>query len=200
MVSCGGDTPGWEGIPAWSSTLDAGLLHSRGAGPGCRGLASGGGRAAPQPGLPGCVCVHTCVWVCGCVHICMHGCVHMCLCVCVRVCVAGAGQLGASCLRTLWMLGGGGAGPAPRQAWDKIQRAHPCSGHPSPLQAGIRLEGTAGATGTPSQGPLVQGLWCSRTPGQPRPSQGRAPHPKRLLLLQLCVLASSRGVEGGGGC
>ena len=144
------------------------------------------------------VCV--CTLVCGCVHICMHGCVHMCLCVCVRVCVAGAGQLGASCLRTLWMLGGGGAGPAPRQAWDKIQRAHPCSGHPSPLQAGIRLEGTAGATETPSQGPLVQGLWCSRTPGQPRPSQGRAPHPKRLLLLQLCVLASSRGVEGGGGC
>ena len=123
----------------------------------------------------------------------------VCTCVWVRWCVAGAGQLGASCPRTLWMLGGGRAGPPPRQAWDKTQRAHPCSGHPSPLQAGIRLEGTAGATETPSQGPLVQGLRCSRTPGQPRPSQGRAPHPKRLLLLQLCVLASSRGVEGGGG-
>lgn len=146
------------------------------------------------------VCVCASVWVGGYVHICMHVCVHMCLCVCLHVCVARAGQLGASCPRTLWTLRAGGAGAPPRQAWDKTQRAHPCSGHPSPLQAEIRLEGTVGATETPSQGPPVQGLRCSRTPGQPRPSQGRAPHPKRLLLVQLYVLASSEAVEVGGGC
>ena len=109
------------------------------------------GRLLPA-GTPGvCVCVCACVCVGGCVHICMHVCAHV-LCVCMRVWSRLAsreppalGLSGCWWVEELVPLAG--------RHGMKTQRAHPCSGHPSPLQAGIRLEGTAGATETPSQGP-----------------------------------------------
>ena len=185
MASCRGDAPGWVGSPAWSSTLGVGLLLGSGPGPGCRGLASEGGRAAPQPGLPGCACVCACVWVGGCVHICMHVCAHVFMR--VYACVVTAGQQGASCPRTLWMLVGRGAGPPRRQAWNEDPESTPLLRAPLTLPGWDQTGGHCRGHRDPLTGPPTQGLRCSGSPGQPRPSQGKLPHPKRLLLVQLCA-------------
>lgn len=185
MASCGGGAPGWVGSPAWSSTLGVGLLLARGQAQDAGAWRLKEGGLLPSRDSQGVrVCVPVCGWVGVCTYVCM--CVPMCLCVCMRVWSRLAsreppalGLSGCWWVEELVPLAG--------RHGMKTQRAHPCSGHPSPFQAGIRLEGTAGATETPLTGPPTQGLRCSGSPGQPRPSQGKLPHPKRLLLVQLCA-------------